>query len=125
MNVEKSLVMLVVFVFAFTSINMLVLHGNALTKKEAIEISRNTPVVQEALNDPHTKSDMIIIDADYWNATYIRSLKEELPGVYEELPDDHGVWRVHWGITPPGYQILHFVDELTGEILYEGVYYTG
>jgi len=116
---ERILAMLVIVSFAFTSLTMLVVRGNSLTREEAIEISRNTPIVQEALNNPYTMSGMMIIDANYWNATYIRSLKEKLPGVYKELPDDHGVWRVCWDITPPGYQILHFIDKLTSQILYE------
>jgi len=125
-NLEKLIVIFIVSVFALTSITILIVQDNSLTREEAIEISRNTPIVQEALNNPHTRSEMMIIEADYWNATYIRLSKERQPNVdWSFLPDDHGVWRIHWDITPPGYQILHFTDELTGQILYESWFIAG
>lgn len=116
----------VIVSFVLTSIVTLIAEGNLLTKEQALEISRNTPVVQAALNDPHTESNMMIIAVHYWSVTWIKSLKEKQPDVdWRFLPDDRGVWRVQWDITPPGYQILHFIGELTGTILYENWFMAG
>jgi len=115
--------MLVVASFVLTSIGILMVQAIPLTREEALEISRNTTIVQTALNEG---KGMLAIEANHWSAAHIRSLKRKYPGdVYEKLPYDHGVWRVCWDITPPGYQILHFVDELTGEILYEKWFLAG
>jgi len=99
-----------------------------ITGEQAIEISRNTPIVQEALQEasrlgfPSEFHPAI----SYWDATYIRSEKQEHPNAreIENLPEDHGVWKISWSIFP-GYRILHFIDGLTGQILYESVLYTG
>lgn len=122
-NIEKVMVILVLFSFALTSITILIVQGNSLTGEEAIEISRNTSIVQEALS----YGGIPRVTADYWNATYIISLKQKYPNdeEFENLPDNHGVWRVFWIIFPPEEHILHYIDELTGEVLYEGVYYFG
>jgi len=118
------MVMLVIVSFAFTSINLISAQGSAITREQAIEISRNTPIVQEAIG---SSRGLMVIEAYYWSAIYIGTLKEKHPNMTEwrNLPEDHGAWRVHWDITPPGYQITHYIDELTGQILFEGVYYAG
>jgi len=100
------------------------LNMGTITKQEAIEISRNTPIVQEALS--YGGEEASRVTADHWNATYIALLRQEHPNLreIENLPEDHGVWRVFWVILP-GYDILHFIDESTGQILFEGTYYVG
>jgi len=102
MNAEKLLVILVVFAFAFTSINMLVLQGNALTKEEAIEISRNSELVRSLLED----ADWYTLEVHYLNNTQ--------------------VWHIMWYIHPRDavsafrYVVSHIIDDETGEILAEG-----
>jgi len=115
--------MVVAFSFALTSINLFVAQGGSLTREEAIEISRNTAIVQEALSHGGIPR----VTADHWNATYIISFKQEHPNLreIENLPENHGVWRVFWVVLPPGYHILHYIDELTGKVLHEGVSYVG
>jgi len=110
-------VMVVAFSFALTSINILIVQGGSLTKEKAIEISKNTSIVREAFN---MNKGTIFVEADYWSTDYIAKQREKGPGdVLGKLPDDHGVWRVHWTNDAPGYRILHFVDELNGRVLYE------
>ena len=129
LTVEKTLIMLIISVLVLASATTLALQGGVLTREEAIAISKNTPIVQEALS---RGKGMMITETDYWSADYIEASKKDfldkfdkLPDVYEKLPDDHGVWRVHWDVTPPGYQILHFIDELTGQIPYEEAFVAG
>lgn len=102
MSAEKLLVILVVFAFAFTSVNMLVLQGNALTKEEAIEISRNSELVRSLLED----ADRYTLEVHYSNNTR--------------------VWLIMWYIHPRdavsafSYGVGHTIDDETGEILHEG-----
>jgi hypothetical protein len=91
--------------------------GSPLTQEQAVAISRNSPHVQQAFDEGAGRVNM---EVEYWSVDYIRSLKEKEPNVDTKfLPDDHGVWRVHWVNDAPGWHILHFVDELTGKILHE------
>lgn len=97
------------------------------SEEEAIEISKNSPTVQEQLQN----ADRYTVEVHYLNVTRIAELKEgrlELglsPG-YEFLPTDHGAWHVVWYIHPKGAAsavavvIGHYIDEETGEILHEG-----
>lgn len=119
-RVETILAMFVVASFALALTNMIV-QGGSLTKDEAIEISRNTPIVQQALREKEVHRGSMVILADYWNSSYINFQRQnKYPGdITEKLPTDHGVWRIGWSNDAPGYHILHFIDELTGQILYE------
>lgn len=116
-NAESTLVFVVLVSFVLTPINMFVVQGGSLTREEAIEISRNALIVQEALSK---NKGTMLIEADYWSIDYISVEREKGPGdIMEKLPDDHGVWRVRWINDAPGYHILHFIDELSGQVLYE------
>lgn len=119
---EKITLALLIGVVLLASLLTLV-ADSSVTREEAIEISRNTPIVQQALSHGGNPR----VTADHWNATYTISLKQKYPNheEFENLPEDHGVWRVFWIIFPPEEYILHFVDELRGQVLYEGAYYFG
>lgn len=114
---------------AVATVLVAVYHLRNITREEMIEISRNTTTVQEALEDASKCGRDLRVTAEYWSATYIRSLKQSYPNVTEwkNLPEDHGVWKVTWreSTSGDGIDILYFIDELTGEILFESVYYFG
>lgn len=108
------------------SLNIDSLAG-AITAEEAIEISKNSPTVQEQLQN----ADRYTIEVHYLNATRVAQLKEgrlelRLSPDYEFVPDGHDVWYVVWYIHPKGAAsavavvIGHYIDEETGEILHEG-----
>jgi len=95
-----------------------------VTREGAIYLSRNTPSVQEFLEDATT----------YWvNATYsdeelVRLWKGGKPERFSNFPDDHGVWEVYWHVDlkPHGVDsvgITHYIDEMTGELLWEAILY--
>jgi len=105
-NIERVIVTLVIASFALTSINTLILQGNSLTREEAIEISRNSKLVQSLLEG-----------AD-WYTVQARHLNKTQNG------KDHEIWHVTWHINPQGlggvdYLVTHDIDEETGETLYE------
>lgn len=102
------MVTLVVVSFALTSINTLILQGNSVTEEEAIEISRNSQLVQSLLenSDGHT------LEVHYQNKT--------------QSGREHGIWHIVWYIHPVGapsaftYVVSHIIDEETGAIIDEG-----
>jgi len=114
--------MLVIVSFAFTSINIFAVQGGSLTREEAIEISRNSGLVREFLEN----ADGYTLEVHHMNRTQIDRLIEEYPRRREWYPDDHGVWDVTWYIHPVdapsafAYVVTHIIDEETGEITHEG-----
>jgi hypothetical protein len=106
--VEKLMAILVISVFALTSISIFVVRGGSLTREEAIEISRNSKLVRSLLEG----ADRYTLEVHYLNKTQ----------VYE----DHGVWSIMWYIHPIdapsafAYVVSHTINEETGEILSEG-----
>lgn len=108
LDAKKATVILVVFSFTLTSINMFVVQGGSLTKQEAIGISRNSKLVRSLLEG----ADYYTLEVHYLNKTQINK--------------DHGVWCITWYIHPMDaasafrYVVSHSIDEETGEILDEG-----
>ena len=95
----------------------------SITREEAIEISRNTELVQ-GLWHLVEDADWYTVEADYLNETCINELKEQNPQYYEFLPGDHCAWHVEWEIASSKWGagiiiIHHFIDAETGEILHE------
>ncbi len=91
-----------------------------VTREGAIHLSRNTPSVQEFLEDATTHW----VNATYSDEELVRLWKEGNPERFSNLPDDHGVWEIVWTIRlkPSGISqtsLYHYVDEETGEILVE------
>ena len=107
-NAEKVIATFVVLSFTLTLMSTLIVAGNSLTKEEAIEISRNSKLVQSLLED----ADRYTLEVHYQNKT--------------ESGKEHGIWLITWYIHPTGatsafaFVISHAIDEETGEILYEG-----
>lgn len=106
-NAEKIFVALVLSSFALTSVVVLFGPRRLLTREEAIEISRNSELVQNQLK----RSDRHTLEAHYKNMTRV---------------SDHGMWRITWYIHMIGAPsisdiiVVHEIDEVTGEILVEG-----
>ncbi len=92
------------------------------TEGEVIEISKNSPTVQEHLQN----ADWYTVRVEYYNKTRISELKTN-SSKFEFLPEDHGAWKVTWHIHPEGspsavaYIITHWIDEESGQILHEGL----
>lgn len=104
-NIERTMATLAIVSFALTSINTLIVKGNMLTRKEAIEISRNSELMRSLLEDAE---------------------RYTLEVHYSKQTENHNIWFVMWYIHPEGavsafaYCISHIIDGETGEILYEG-----
>ena len=101
-NAEKVIVVLVVASFALTSMSTLITAGNPLTREEAIEISRNSQLVQRFWEN----ADRYMLEVNYQNQT--------------------DVWHITWYIHPMdavsafAYVVSQSIDGETGEILDEG-----
>jgi RNA-splicing ligase RtcB len=120
---EIALVVTIVLSFALISASVIKKGGEPLTREEAIAISKTSPIVQTALSEAGDKTTLKV---KYYSAEYIRSWAEKSSDdVLEKLPRDHGVWLVYWINDAPGWRITHYVDELTGKILYESWFLSG
>jgi len=121
-NAEKVITTLVVLSFTLTLMSTFIVAGNSLTKEEAIEISRNSQLVQSLLED----ADRYTLEVHYLNQTQVNEAREEYPWLQEFYPKDRSVWTVTWYIHPMGatsafaYVVSHIIDAETGQILHEG-----
>ena len=102
MNIEKMIMALVIVPLALTSINTLIIQGNSLTREEAIEIGKNSQLVQSLFKN----AEFYTLEVNYENQT--------------------DVWHITWYIHPMGavsafrYVVGQSIDGETGEILDEG-----
>lgn len=105
-----------------------------INKDCAIEISRRTTAVQDALIYVFVRGyykNEFEPYVDYWNWSYIESLIQTFPPTkpewYNKMSKEHDIWRVFWRIIIPprivSIDIIHFVDEMTAEIIHEEIYY--
>lgn len=103
----KKLIAVVVLVFLVFTLRKTLASGSSLTKEEAIQISRTSPLVQESFEN----SDHYDIEVHHINAS---------------APEGHGAWDIMWHIHVRGYPsgaaigVGQRIDEETGEILREG-----
>lgn len=102
-------------------------ESGSVTQEEAIETSRNSPTMQKYIENA---TGYFLVEAEHLNVTTVKSMKENNPKYYGNLPDDHGVWKIVWGFLPKPYgidytELYQYMDEETGEILQElrGVIY--
>ena len=130
MSVEKIIIILVIFSFFLTSINVLGMQGDVLTREEAIEISKNSSLVQEGL----AKAYYATIETHFYNSQRIEELKEwhsneifkNVPkdAFWEEkVPEGHSVWEVIWYFKEGvgGYTVVVIVDAKVGVIITEAM----
>jgi hypothetical protein len=91
-----------------------------VTEEEAVEISKNSKLVQEGL----TRSSKFTVETDYYNSSRVEQLKGGPDGAeFEKTPEGHSVWQVIWWLfyqtKPGGYDIIVIVDAETGKLLHE------
>ena len=102
-----SVIMISVVISLVVGIHLYVGQVCLLTKGEAIEISRNSELVQRLLDD----ADRYTLEVHHQNRTNFW---------------DRGVWHIVWYIHPEkapsafAYVASHTIDDRTGEILDEG-----
>jgi hypothetical protein len=126
-SAEKAILILVVLSFILVSASTLEprVLGSPLTREEAIEISWNTPLMKEAILRRRGNLEDFSLDIENWNASYIKVLKDEYDyDPFKRLPDDHGIWKIDWDIGSPPGGVLQYVDELSGQILYESWFWS-
>lgn len=117
-KLEKVIILTVIGVFAFSSVNSLSALGNPITREEAIEISKKSELVKEGLAMAYSFS----VDATYYNSSMIEQMKlGHNKEVYEKVPEGHGAWEVIWGIRKDvgGYLIIVIVDAENGMLVHE------
>jgi hypothetical protein len=122
---EKTIAILIALTCILTSTVILGprVLGKPLSQEEAVEISRNTSIVETDFNYRRQYGfRVLILEIEHWNTTYIASIKQEYAYMgaknpYGFLPDDHGVWKLLWSIDSA--HILHWIDDLTGQIIAE------
>jgi hypothetical protein len=122
-TLEKVIVIAVALSCILNSVVMLGprVLGKPLTQEEAVEISRNTAIVETTFNVRRQYGKGALpLTIEHWNTTYIASTKQEYAYMGEKtpygfLPDDHGVWKLLW--SDDASSILHWIDDLTGQII--------
>jgi len=126
-SAEAVIVIVVLLSFILVSANTLGsrIVGSPLTREEAVEVSWNTPVMKEALFRRRGNLEDFSLDIQNWNASYIKLLKDEYDyDPFKRLPDDHGIWKVDWDIGSRPGGVLQYIDELSGQVLYESWFWS-
>lgn len=124
-SADAALVIVIVLSCALTSTVILGprVLGKPLTREEAIEISRNTSIVETVFYyRRHDEFGVLTLEIEHWNTTYIASIKQEYAYMGEKnpygfLPDDRGVWKLHWIVDSTS--TLQWIDDITGQIIKE------
>lgn len=119
MKAEKMIVLFVIGTFTIISISSFNAFGNPLTKEEAVEISKNSGLVKEALA---TTPKSISIEANFYNSSMVEQLeKGPARDVFERVPDAHSVWEIiwyfSWGVG--GHPVIVIVDAEIGTLIYD------
>lgn len=122
LNIEKIAIMLAIgsFIVAFAS--SLGTFGNALSKEEAIEITKRSNLVKEGIT---TYGFVSIGEVDYHNASWVEQMKKgHAREIYEKVPEGHSIWKVIWTFKPKGglmtgYTVIVIVDAETGTLIHE------
>lgn len=125
-------IFLLVLLVGSTAIILAILHimgasRTIFSPEGAIEMSKTTESVREALSvyKKRGRLEDLTVDVEHWNSSYIKHLKQQKhwkdTSLVRKLPEDHGVWRVHWHEkeSDDGVSILQFIDEQTGDVLQE------
>jgi hypothetical protein len=105
---ETLIITSVVLSFIFSSMGKLI-FAQALSREEAIEISRNSPTVRNWLQT----ADRFFIEVNHRSGN--------------ESGGTHGIWFITWHIHPDGaisgvgILVSHAIDDKTGDIVSEGI----
>lgn len=139
MNLEKSLVSLILGIFIVTSIASiysLSVVGNPITKEEAIEISKNSELVKEGLAKAYRAG---VSEANYHNSSWVEQMKnftvpwadpneewvkrwtKEVREKYAKIPEGHSIWEIIWSIDLERYSyfIIVIVDAEMGIMVHD------
>lgn len=120
MKIEKVIILLVIGVFIMTSIDSLNGLGDPVTEEEAIEISRNSELVEEGI----AAYGYFGVRASYYNSSWVEHMKRgHAREMYERVPEGHSIWKVVWTFNPQGglmigYTVVVIVDAETGTIVH-------
>ena len=121
LNIEKMAIMLAIGSFIVVFAGSLGTFGNALSKEEAIEITKRSNLVKEGIATYGFGS---IGEVDYHNASWVEQMKTgHASEMYEKVPQGHGIWKVIWVFTRAnvwmGYTVIVIVDAETGTLIHE------
>jgi len=94
MSLEKVLIVFVIGAFIVASLNSLNAVGHPITGEEAIEISEKSRLVKEGMCE---HDDFKIGCVRYYNSSSVEQMrKAHAGGIYEKVPEGHGMWEVGW-----------------------------
>lgn len=120
-RLERIVILIFLAVFSVAMSSSLIGEDFALTKEEAIEISRNSATVQKWMEG----SDRYLLEVGYLDSTQVNEAREVSPERYGYYPANHGIWFTSWyihpkdGLSAVAIVISQEIDEQTGQILYE------
>lgn len=136
LSLEKVLILIALGALTVTSAYALNALGTPITREEAIEISKNSELVNEGLAIARG----FTIETHYYNSSGLEQLRkwhsDEIfkntpkDAFWEEkVPEGHTAWEVIWWFSGPGapsegYAVIVIVDANMGTIIYqvEGVH---
>lgn len=125
-TLEKILICLVICVFLASCSYSLPSLGSPVTREEAIEISKNSPLVKWSFENALGPQ----VEANYYNSSMVEWQKQWInKEIYRRVPEGHGAWAVTWDFgykeRPGGFNVIVVIDAETSVIVHEdfGVIY--
>lgn len=120
-NLETVLVAAIVLFIILLSGSTLILPASSLTRDEAVEVSRNSPLIRDWL----ARADVYTVEAFHMNSSEADRARQEFPALGEEYPENRSIWVVVWNFHPvgavSGFLLCanHVIDDETGRIVFE------
>lgn len=117
---EKMLVLLVICVFLAACAYSLPSIGSPITRDEAIETSKTSPLVKWSFGNAIGPQ----VEANYCNSSRVEWQKQWVnKDFYEGIPEGHGAWEIIWWFDykekPGGFDVIVVIDAETGVIAHE------
>jgi hypothetical protein len=118
---EKLAIALVLGIFLSASIILLSAMRHPVTGEEAIEISRNSGLVQEGMATYEGSH----VGVTHYNSSWVEQMKQGHDReMYEQVPEGHAIWEVTWTFSPKGglmigYTVIVVVDAETGAMAFD------